>query len=455
MSSNNPGQPGLDSERLARVGEWLDAQVASNRLAGGSVLVGRQGAQAYFHAAGIAGVNATSTDSPDSSSEQSSLSSRPFQRETIVRLYSMTKPVTTVAALMLYEQGHFQLDDPIAWFLPAFADMRVWTGDGELTTGDDVQRHTNALESPITVRQLMNHTAGFTYGFMNATPVDRHYRDQALVFPGSPESLESLVDRLAQAPLLCQPGTRWNYSVATDVLGRLVEIWSGQSLADYLHTHVFKPLGMDCTGFHVAEADTSRFADLYGPAAGGDLGAIGSSSGSSNTSSSGLPPQKAVPLDPPIALDVLASTAFVQPPALYSGGGGLVGSIDDYARFCQCLLNEGELDGVRLLGRKTVQFMRQNQLPGNRDMAAMGQAVWSESSYAGIGFALGFAVVLDPVQAGMMTSAGEHHWGGAASTFFWIDPVEQLYVIMLTQLYPSSSYPLRTELRTAVYQALT
>ena len=451
MSTNIPKQSGLDADRLVRVGQWLEAQVASNRLAGGSVLVGRQGTEAYFHAAGIAGVKAPLNAIPEHSSAHASQSSRPFQRETIVRLYSMTKPVTTVAALMLYEQGHFQLDDPIAWFLPAFTDMRVWTGDGELSTDDDLQRYTNALESPITVRQLMNHTAGFTYGFMNATPVDRYYRDQALVFPGSPESLESLVDRLAQAPLLCQPGTRWNYSVATDVLGRLVEVWSGQSLADYLHTHVFKPLSMGSTGFHVAETDTSRFADLYGPAAGGDLGAIGSNS----ASSPGLIPPKALPLEPPIALDVLAGTTFVQPPALYSGGGGLVGSIDDYARFCQCLLNEGELSGVRLLGRKTVQYMRQNQLPGNRDMAAMGQAVWSESSYAGIGFGLGFAVVLDPVQAGVITSVGEHHWGGAASTFFWIDPVEQMYVVMLTQLYPSSSYPLRTELRTAVYQALT
>ncbi len=451
MSSNSPRQPGLDAQRMTRVGQWLEAQVASNRLAGGSVLVARQGTDAYFHAAGIAGINASL---PGISDPPGAPSSRPFQRETIVRLYSMTKPVTTVAALMLYEQGHFQLDDPIAWYLPAFADMLVWTGDGELTNDDDVQRHTNALESPITVRQLMNHTAGFTYSFMNATPVDRYYRDHALIFPGSPESLESLVDRLAQAPLLCQPGSQWNYSVATDVLGRLVEVWSGQSLADYLHTQVFRPLGMNSTGFHVAEADALRFADLYGPAAGGDLGAIGSKA-NSGTSVTRLPPQKSIPLEPPIALDVLASTAFVQPPVLYSGGGGLVGSIDDYARFCQCLLNGGELDGVRLLGRKTVQFMRQNQLPGNRDMAAMGQAVWSESSYAGIGFGLGCAVVLDPVQAGVITSPGEHHWGGAASTFFWIDPVEQLYVVMLTQLYPSSSYPLRTELRTAVYQALT
>ena len=451
MSSDSPRQSVFDKNRLIRVGQWLESQVVSNRLAGASVLVGQRECEAYFHATGTAGVNPPSTPINDASGAPSL---RAFQRETIVRLYSMTKPVTSMAALMLYEQGHYQLDDPIAWYLPAFADMRVWTGNGNLTSSDELQRHTNALESPITVRQLMNHTAGFTYGFMNATPVDRYYREHELVFPGSPEPLASLVDRLAQAPLLCQPGTQWNYSVATDVLGRLVEVWSGQSLAAYLDNEVFKPLGMINTGFHVEETKTRHFADLYGPAAGGDLGAIGGNT-SSSTAASGLPAQKVMPLEPPVALDVLASTAFVEPPALFSGGGGLVGCIDDYARFCQCLLNEGELDGVRLLGRKTVQYMRQNQLPGNRDMAAMGQAVWSESSYAGVGFGLGFAVVLDPVQAGVITSVGEHHWGGAASTFFWIDPVEKIYVILLTQLYPSSSYPLRTELRTAVYQALS
>lgn len=363
----------------------------------------------------------------------------------------MTKPVTTVAALMLFEQGKFQLDDPIAWYLPAFADVRVWSGEGELQSQDDLLKNTQPVESPVTIRQLMNHTAGFTYGFMNATPVDRLYRDEGLVFPGATESLETLVERLAKAPLLCQPGTQWNYSVATDVLGRLVEIWSGQSLSDYFQAHIFTPLKMNSTGFHVNAAAVSRFADLYGPAAGGDLGKIaGTSSGENSVALQ----SKATGLEPPVALDVLASTSFLEDPPLYSGGGGLVGSIDDYARFCQCLLNDGELEGVRLLGRKTVAFMRQNQLPENRDMASMGQAVWSETSYHGIGFALGFAVVLDPVKVGMLGSCGEHHWGGAASTFFWIDPVEDLYVILLTQLYPSSSYPLRTELRTAVYQAL-
>lgn len=445
----SPDNGTLDAQRLQRVGHWLDTQISSNRLAGACVLVGGHDAPPYVHAAGIAGVGGLTSGAASESSRMSPDMSRQFRRDTIVRLYSMTKPVTTVAALMLHEQGYFQLDDPIAWYLPAFAGLRVWNGEGELHTTNALRTNTQAAKSPVTIRQLMNHTAGFTYGFMNATPVDRYYRDNALVFPGSPDSLEILVDRLAQAPLLCQPGSQWNYSVATDVLGRVVEVCSGVSLASYFRDQIFTPLGMQCTGFHVEADQAARFADLYGPAAGGDLGSIGAASTHDKNLQS-----KPVVDQPPVALDILQNTTFLKEPALHSGGGGLVGSIDDFARFCQCLLNDGELDGVRLLGRKTVEHMRQNQLPDNKDMAAMGQSVWSESSYQGIGFGLGFAVVLDPVRAGMISSPGEHHWGGAASTFFWIDPVEKLYVILLTQLYPSSSYPLRTELRTAVYQAL-
>lgn len=430
---------GFDPERLDRIGLWLDRQISCNRLVGASVLVGRHGLQPYFHATGSAG--SVSAGVPSKATE------RAFDRNTLVRLYSMTKPVTTVAAMMLFEQGYFQLDDPIARYLPAFTDMRVWTGEGGVQNTDELYRNTNPAESNITVRQLMTHTAGLTYGFMNATPVDQYYREQGLIFPGSTQTLASLVDQLGQAPLICQPGTQWNYSVATDVLGRLVEVWSGKSLAAYFQEAIFEPLGMSRTGFHVPESDAHHFADLYGPAEGGDLGALNATDRKSVVVNGGV-------LKPPVALDTLAASTFLQEPDLYSGGGGLVGSIDDFAKFCQCLLNGGEFQGNRLLGRKSVEFMRANQLPDNRDMASMGQAVWSESNYAGVGFGLGFAVVLDPVQAGLLTSAGEHHWGGAASTFFWIDPEEDMYVILFTQLYPSSSYPLRTELHTAVNQAL-
>lgn len=397
----------------------------------------RAGGIVYREEAGIAGVAEDRV--------------RSFDRDTIVRLYSMTKPVTTVAAMMLYEQGHFQLEDPVARYLPAFTDMRVWTGSGELSSDKALKANTVPAQSLITIRQLMTHTAGLTYSFMNATPVDQYYRDNTLIFPGADESLESLVERLALAPLLCQPGSQWNYSVATDVLGRLVELWSGNTLAEFFEQAIFNPLNMPDTGFHVRASQRDRFADLYGPAAGGDLSSISAPSGGS------LPTQFADDRqidEPPVALDVLATSSFVNEPQLYSGGGGLVGTIDDFACFCQMLLNKGELGGVRLLGRKTVEFMRQNHLPDNTDMASMGQSVWSESSYRGIGFGLGFAVVLDPVKAGFISSPGEYHWGGAASTFFWIDPEEDLFVVFLTQLFPSSSYPIRQELRTRIYQAL-
>lgn len=447
-NTQHPESAVLDNERLKPVGHWLDKQVTSNRIAGGSVLIVEGGRHQYFHTSGIAGVESVALADHERASAVVENEARIFNRETVVRLYSMTKPVTTVAAMMLYEQGKFQLDDPIANYLPAFKDMRVWTGEGELNTDQEIDKHSTCADSQITVRQLMNHTSGLTYGFMNATPVDQLYRDQQLAFPGSPETLASLVDRLAQVPLLCQPGTQWNYSVATDVLGRLVEVWSGMSLSDYFRTAIFDPLGMHTTGFHVRPEHVSRFADLYGPAAGGELGVM------SDSAREALLATSSASLQPPVALDVVATTGFVNDPSLYSGGGGLVGSIDDYSRFCQCLLDGGSYGDIRLLKSKTVDMMRANQLPDNRDMAEMGDAAWSETSFEGIGFGLGFATVLDPAKTDMPCSKGDYHWGGAASTCFWIDPVKNLFVVFLTQLFPSSSYPLRSELRAAVYQAL-
>lgn len=430
---------GFCPSRLNRISHWLDSQIAAHRLAGASVLVSRGATDSYFYANGVAG--------------QSDAVARPFDRNTLVRLYSMTKPVTTVAALMLFEQGKFQLDDPVHWYLPAFGDLRVWNGTGSMLDEAGLYEHTQKLQNHMSVRHLMTHTSGLTYSFMQANAVDEYYRDQNLVFPGSSETLESLVDRLAKAPLLCQPGSEWNYSVATDVLGRLVEIWSGQSLDEFFEQHIFEPLGMSSTGFHIDKGGVERFADLFGPASGGDLSNLGVQS--VDTDEKALPlSAPAYPDKPPIPLEAGTNSTFLQKPVLLSGGGGLVGSIDDYGRFCQLLLNGGELDGTRLLGRKSTTFMLCNQLPDNRDMASMGQALWSETSYQGIGFGLGGAVVIDPVKAGLLTSVGEYHWGGAASTFFWVDPEEELYVIFFTQLYPSSTYPLRKELRTAVYQSL-
>jgi len=432
-------QTTLDKVRLQRVSHWLQRQVDRQRLAGASVLIASGDDALFFDAHGVAGHK----DNSELKGE------RRFARDTLVRLYSMTKPVTTAAALMLFEQGKFQLDDPLSWYLPEFTNLRVWKGAGAIDSADALQSNTEPLRSEISIRQLMTHTSGLTYSFMNANVVDEYYRENNLVFPGANESLESMINRLADAPLVCQPGSAWHYSVSTDVLGRLVEIWSGQRLDEFFQQAIFTPLRMKDTGFHVPANQLHRFADLYTPAAGGDLGSLSGSAASPVAAA----PELSVH-EPPTPVDVQMSSSFRHKPALHSGGGGLVGSIDDYMRFSQMLLNGGELQGSRLLGRKTAAFMLSNQLPDNADMASMGQAVWSETSYQGIGFALGGAVVIDPVKAGLLASCGEYHWGGAASTFFWIDPVEQLCTVFFTQLYPSSTYPLRKELRTVINQAL-
>jgi CubicO group peptidase (beta-lactamase class C family) len=418
----SPESVGLSSERLGRVSGWLGEQITSERLAGASVLIGRRGRVAFFEARGLA----------------DQASSRSFDRDTIVRIYSMTKPVTTVAAMMLYEEGCFQLDDPVATWLPEFADTQVWAG-GNAPITDTVP-----AETAMTVHHLITHTSGLTYGFMQANAVDAAYRQAKLDFPGGRGDLASQVARLAEIPLLCQPGSQWNYSVSIDVLGRLVEVWSGMSLAEFFQSRLFDPLDMRDAGFHVAEDNHGRFASCYAPAVGGDLSGIGSTP----------TPEEAARRGGLKLQDAADDSAFLTPAGVYAGGGGLTASMRDYARFCQMLMNGGELDGVRLLSRKTIDYMRLNQLPENRDMAGMGQPVWSETSYDGIGFGLGWAVVIDPVKAKFVTSPGEHHWGGAASTFFWLDPAEDLFVILLTQLLPSSTYPIRRELRQRVYQAI-
>ncbi|MDB4068816.1 beta-lactamase family protein [Pseudomonadales bacterium] len=413
---------GLSSERLSRITAWLEQQVGTNRLAGCSALVARHGEVVYQQSVGHADLE----------------TAKPFANDTIVRAYSMTKPITTMAAMMLYEESCFQLDDPVALYLPEFLQTRVWAG------GNASLEETTPQETPMTVRHLMTHTSGLTYGFMQANVVDAAYRQAGVEQPSDVKDLEEWVQRAAALPLICQPGSQWNYSISTDVLGRLVEVWSGLSLEDFFQQRIFNPLQMLDTGFHVTAENQARFAALYSPLSGADMSHVAKSGDA-----------LAVVKPPGIKLqEGSAKSSYFEPASLFSGGGGLVSSMADYARFCQMLLNKGELDGKRLLGRKTVEYMRTNQLPNNGDMADMGQPVWSETSYDGIGFGLGFAVVLDPVKAHIITSVGEHHWGGAASTFFWIDPVEDLYVIFLTQLIPSSTYPIRRELRSRVYQAL-
>ena len=398
---DDAGPVGLDLERLARIGPWMESWVGSGRLAGMTVAVHRRGRTAYLASSGMADL----------------ARGVPMTAETVVRIYSMTKPLTSVAFMMLYEEGRFQLDDPIGAVLPCFAEMRVWTPGGEVPA-----------ERGITYRDLLTHTSGLTYGFIEGSVVAGQYRAAGVDFGGGSGSLEEMAERLAGLPLMAQPGAAWNYSVATDVVGHLVAVHSGVPFHEFLTDRVLRPLGMVDTGFHVPDALVPRFAANY------VRGADGRASLADDPLTSGY--RGAVGTGERIA----------------SGGGGLLSTVGDYLRFCRFLLGGGVLDGVRLLGRKTVALMMSNHLGG--DMASMGAARFSEASYAGIGFGLGFSVMLDPARAQIVGSAGECAWGGVASTAFWVDPAEDMAVVLLTQLMPSSTYPIRRELRVLTYAAV-
>lgn len=404
-----PAAVGLDRARLSHIGPHLDRYVDEGRLPGYMLMVARRGRPAYLRLYGARDVER----------------GLPVQEETIFRIYSMTKPITSVALLQLYERGHFQLDNPVSRFIPAFKDLQVYAG-GE---GEDMQ--TVAPARQVTIRDLFMHTAGLTYGNTDAHPVEALYQQRNM----REGTLAEMVQKLSTVPLLFSPGTRWNYSFATDVLGHLVEVISGQTLDVYFDEHILQPLGMVDTGFHVPAEKHARLAANYAPATPG-----GAESGSP---ASGLR-----------LIDDPTTSAYRQPPIRLSGGGGLVSTCADYFRFAQMLLNKGELDGVRILGRKTVELMTANHLPNNGDLSSMGMPVFSETPYDGIGFGLGVSVMLNPAQAQILGSPGEYAWGGAASTAFWVDPVEEQIVIFLTQLMPSSTYPLRRELRVLTYGAI-
>jgi CubicO group peptidase (beta-lactamase class C family) len=397
-----PEHVGLSSERLARVNAWAQRLVDDGKLAGLITMVARRGQLVHFNTCGMADIKRETRMAPD----------------TIFRFYSMTKPLTSTAIMMLYEEGRFQLDDPITRYLPCFKDMRVAVG------GMRGKLETVPAERDITFRDLLTHTSGLTYGFMEATPVDAQYRERGVDFQTSDKTLAEVVEIAADVPLIAQPGAEWNYSIATDVLGHLVAVISGKPFDQYLRERVTGPLGMVDTEFHVPADKLSRFAANYTIMPDGRLMLIDD-------------PQKSI---------------FGKQREICSGGGGLVSTATDYMRFCRMMLNKGEFDGVRLLGRKTVELMTSNHLRG--DMAEMGQPRFSESSYYGIGFGLGFSIMLDPAKAQILGTPGEYAWGGAASTAFWIDPAEDMAVIMLTQLMPSSTYPIRRELRVLTYQAI-
>jgi CubicO group peptidase (beta-lactamase class C family) len=402
MITATPDASGMSASRLARIDGWMQRWVDSGRLPGLSVLVHRRGETVYFGAAG----------------KRDLAAGTPMTADTMLRIYSMTKPLTSVAIMMLYEEGRFQLDDPISRVLPEFASQRVYM------SGSRGAFASVPAERGITYRDLLSHTSGLTYGFMEAHPVDAMYRDGGVDFQTTESSLAEVVAKAAAMPLIAQPGKAWNYSIATDVLGRLVEVHGGMPFEDFLRSRVLAPLGMTDTDFFVPEAKRARFAANYVPHPKGGLHLF----------------------------DDPKTSRFLTPPKVPSGGGGLISTTPDYLRFCRMMLNGGALEGERLLGVKTVELMTSNHLGG--DMASMGMPRFSESNYEGIGFGLGFSVMLDPARAQILGSEGEFAWGGAASTGFWCDPQEDMAVIMMTQLMPSSTYPIRKELRVLVYSSI-
>jgi|HigsolmetaAR206D_1030411.scaffolds.fasta_scaffold00177_24 CubicO group peptidase (beta-lactamase class C family) len=401
----DPGQVGFDSARLARIDTHFARYVDTGRLAGWQIVVTRRGEVVHASTYGQRDIEA----------------GRPVEPDTLWRIFSMTKPITSVAAMILWEEGRFQLTDEISRWLPEFADVRVYE------RGSTLQPYTVPAIEPIRIWHLLTHTAGLTYGFMQTSVVDGLYRSAGFdLYPPAGLDLATATAQLARLPLLFQPGTAWGYSVATDVLGRLIEVVSGQPLDVFLAERILEPLAMTDTRWWAEGADAERLAACYAPhPATGQV----------------------------VRYDEFGRYAL-QKPDLLAGGSGLLSTAADYHRFTQFLLRDGELDGVRLLSPRTVRFMTRNHLPGGRDLGQLATGGFTETTLEGIGFGLGFAVVEDPVPGRLPSSVGEYYWGGVASTAFWVDPVEEITALFFTQLVPSSTYPLRAELRQLVYAAL-
>jgi CubicO group peptidase (beta-lactamase class C family) len=401
----DPAEVGLDPVRLDRIERHFATYVDDGRLPGWLVTVSRGGKLAYVATYGKRDLEAD----------------LPVTTDTIWRIYSMSKPVTSVAAMALYEEGAFELTDPVSRFIPSFGDMRVFAG------GSDIKCVTVPAVEPVRIWHLLTHTSGLTYGFHRSHPVDAMYRARGFEW-GTPRKTDLAVccDQWASQPLLFQPGSEWNYSVSTDVLGRVIEVASGMSLDEFFAQRIFEPLGMTETGFFVGAGERERLAALYGVGAG----------------------RKAARLD---AMGYVADHR----PTFLGGGGGLLSTAADYLRFTSMLLGGGSLDGARILSPRTVDYMMRNQLPGGADLEKYGRVLFAEAPFKGMGFGLGFAVVLDPAEGKSLTAAGEASWGGAASTAFFIDRAAGLTASFYTQLLPSSAHPIRSQLRQLVYQALT
>jgi CubicO group peptidase (beta-lactamase class C family) len=406
-----PKLTGLSTARLERITEHLERNyIASGKIAGCQVAVARHGHLAYFRSFG----------------QMDRERGKPMSDDAIFRIYSMTKPITSVALMSLYERGYFQLNDPVSRFFPAWKDHRVWVSG----RGKDMQ--TEAPARPVSMRDMLCHTGGLTYGAALVAigaeptnhPVDDVYAEVG-VRRGRGETLMEFMDKLAKVPLRYQPGERWMYSLSTDVCGALVEKISGQRFDKYLAEHIFEPLGMKDTSFVVAPEKQDRFCANYR-----------------------RNPDKSVQM-----IDDPAKSDYLTEPSFFSGGGGLTGTTEDYLRFCEMVRRGGELDGARVLGPRTIGLMRQNHLKGGKDLTQMAVGGFSETANEGVGFGLGFACTLDRVTSGSIAS-GDFYWGGAASTIFWVDQEEDLSVVFMTQLMPSGAFNFRGQLKSIIYSSI-
>jgi CubicO group peptidase (beta-lactamase class C family) len=397
---------GFHPARLARLDAHLtEKYLAPGRLPCSLVMLARHGDVAHLGVQGMADVER----------------GLPLASDTIFRIYSMTKPIVSAAFLMLVEEGRIALDDPVHRHIPSWKQLKAYAG-GDHQTGFQ----TRPLDRPMLIVDLLRHTSGLTYGFQQRTPIDAAYRALKIGEVDKAGTLETMIEALAALPLEFSPGEAWNYSVSTDVIGYLIEKISGQSLDVFLQERLFGPLGMVDTGFHVAPQSARRLASCY----------------------------QATPTGGFKLQDDAHSSPFLTAPDFRSGGGGLVSTAADFLRFAQMILGKGRLDGHRYLSRKTIDLMTANHLPGGVDLPALSRSMFSEASYEGVGFGLGFADVQQPHKTLIPGSAGDLSWGGMASTFFWIDPAEQLIGLFMTQLIPSSTYPVRREVRTLAYAAL-
>ena len=388
---------GFVSDRLARIPAFIQSNYLDNgKLPFASVLVGRGDDIALQWSSGVAD-------------------------DAIFRIASMTKPITSVAFMQLVEQGKVALTDPVAKYIPEFAKLGVFMGGG-----GNVPFMTRAPSTHMRVVDLLRHTAGFTYSFQEQGNVDAAYR-KTDVESWSKNTAQSFIDTLAQIPLEFDPGTQWNYSVATDIVGILIERISGLSLPEYFQTHIFAPLGMTDTFFHVPADKAARIPEGFG-------------------------------FDPETKMKLLdkagAESMWAKGWSFNSGGGGLASSVADYHRFCRMLLNGGALDGAQILSPKTIELMTANHIPGGQDLTQMSKSLFSEADMAGIGFGLGFATTIDNTATLAPCSNGDFYWGGMYSTAFFVDPVEDIIMIFMTQLLPSTTYPVRREIKTMIYSAL-